>query len=134
MFKAIAIWIAGLVTIVPYGTYYLLFHASRDQYAALITLVLFWIFGYWGVAGPLLGVIRVRRLMRTLEAAQSRGELEAALRSEKARQTAIDFIATENRIPRFVARRLFDLAVRRLSARVAAESAVATQARGNGGR
>lgn len=133
MLKAIAIWIAGLVTIVPYGTYYLLFHATRDQYAALITLVLFWIFGYWGVAGPLLGVIRVRRLMRTLEAAQSRGELEAALRSEEARQTAIDFIATENRIPRFVARRLFDLVVRRLSARVAAERAGVTQVRGNGG-
>ena len=56
---ATLLWVAGLVTIVPYGTYYLLFHAERDQYALLITLVLFWIFGYWGVVGPVLGACLV---------------------------------------------------------------------------
>ena len=117
MAKALVLWLIGLVTIVPYGTYYLIFHASPDRYAVLITLVLFWIFGYWGVVGPLLAALRVRRLMATLELAQSREELEAALRSDEARAAAIEFIASENRLPRFVAARLFDFVVRRMSAR-----------------
>lgn len=45
------LWVVGLLTLVPYGTYYLLVHASADQYALLITLVLFWIFSYWGLLG-----------------------------------------------------------------------------------
>jgi hypothetical protein len=112
---AILLWVAGLLTVVPYSTYYLLFEASRDQYAFLITLVLFWIFGYWSLAGPLLMAVKVRAVFRAIESATSRDNLEAVLKSSDARDVAIDLIATENRIPRFVARRVVNLLLSRLS-------------------
>lgn len=49
---ATLVWVTGLLTIVPYGTYYLFFRAERDQWAMLIALVMFWIFGFWGVVVP----------------------------------------------------------------------------------
>ena len=102
--RTVAIWVVGLFTLVPAATYYLFFHASRDQYALLITLVLFWIFGFWGVAGPVLAAVKVRRVFRALEAAKSREELLHIVRSPDARDAAIDFIASENHIPRFLPR------------------------------
>jgi hypothetical protein len=113
--RATALWVAGLLTVVPYATYHLLFHATRDQYAALITLVLFWIFGYWGVVGPLLAAIKVRTVFRAIERAKSKESLIQALRSAEARDVAIDLIVSENRIPRFLASRVVQLLVSRLS-------------------
>ena len=114
LIKAAILWVLGLLTIVPYGTYYLLFHAERDQYALLITLVLFWIFGYWGVAGPVLGVITTRRIFRAIEQASSREELLQTLQSDEARRLAIDAIASDNGIPRFMARWIYRSVMRRL--------------------
>jgi len=114
--RVVLLWVVGLLTIVPYGTYHLLFHARPDEYALLVTLVLFWIFGFWGVVGPLLAAANVRRVMRAIEAAQSRGRLVEALRSADTREAAIDLIASENRIPRFLARRVYRLLASRLSA------------------
>jgi hypothetical protein len=71
--------------------------------------VLFWIFGYWGVVGPLMAAIKVRRVFRAIEAAQSKEELLSRLRSPEAREAAIDFIASENGIPRFLAARVYRL-------------------------
>jgi hypothetical protein len=113
--RATALWVAGLLTVVPYGAYYLLFHARKDQYAALITLVLFWIFGYWGVVGPLLAAIKVRTVFRAIERAKSKESLIQALRSAEARDVAIDLIVSENRIPRFLASRVVQLLAGRLS-------------------
>lgn len=112
---AIVVWVAGLLTIVPFGTYYLFFHAARDEYAVLITLVLFWIFGYWGVVGPILSAVKVRAVMRALERAQDEGRLREALQSPATREVAVDFIASENRIPRFLAARIYRLFEKRLS-------------------
>ena len=95
--KLAAVWIVGLFTVVPYEIYYLFFHASPEQYAALITLVLFWLFGYWGVAGPLLGAIKVRRV------------------SPRQRDVAVALIASEHRMPRFLAARVYDLLLSRAS-------------------
>lgn len=113
--KAIAVWIAGLLTIVPYGTYYLFFEAQRDEYAFLIALVLFWIFGFWGVAGPVLAAIKVRRVFQAIERARSKDDLLAQLRRPEARDVAIDLIASENHIPRFLAVRVLNLLVARLA-------------------
>lgn len=113
--KAILIWVLGLVTIVPYGTYYLFMHATRDQYAMLITLVLFWPFGYWGVVGPVLGALKIRAVMRAIESAGSPEQLRQTLRSAQTREVAIDLIASENHIPRLLAARVFNLLVRRLA-------------------
>jgi hypothetical protein len=112
--RAAVVWVAGLLTIVPFATYELFFHAPRDQYAQLIGLVLFWVFGYWGVVGPLLAAIRVRRVFRALEQAASRDDLMKALGSDEAREAAIDLIASENRLPRFLAARVYRMLVRRL--------------------
>lgn len=111
--KAILIWIVGLITFVPYGTYYLLYEAPRERYAILITSILFWIFGYWGVAGPLLMMLKVRSVFRAVESAGSRTELERVLQSPDAEAVAIDLISTENRIPRFVAAWIYQRVVRR---------------------
>lgn len=113
--KALALWVIGLLTVVPYGTWYLLFEAPREQYALLITLVLFWVFGYWGLVGPLLTAVKVRAVFRAIERAKSRDELVATLRSPEARAAAIDLIAAENHIPRFIATRAYELLADRLS-------------------
>lgn len=112
---AIGVWILGLVTLVPYGTYYLFYEAQRDQYAFLIVGVLFWIFGYWGVVGPLLAALKVRRVFRAIEQARTKGDLLATLRSAQARDVFIDLIAAENRIPRFLAAFVYRLLLRRFA-------------------
>lgn len=113
--KAMTLWIVGLLTVVPCATWYLLFEAPREQYAALIALVLFWIFGYWGLVGPLLTAAKVRAVFRAIEKVKSRDELVTILRSPEARESAIDLIASENHIPRFVAARVYQLLADRLS-------------------
>lgn len=112
--KAVVIWIVGLVTLVPYVTWFVLFRANPDQYAILITLVLFWVFGFWGVAGPLIALVKVRTVFRALERVRTKEELLATLRSADARDVAIDLIATENHIPRFLAVRVYNLLLSRL--------------------
>jgi hypothetical protein len=107
--KAVALWVVGLLTAVPYATWYLLFEAPREQYALLIVLILFWVLGYWSVVGPLLALVKVRRVFHAVRAARSRDELLKTLHSADARAAAIDFIATENHIPRFLAERVYDM-------------------------
>ena len=113
LIRATVVWAAGLLTLVPYGTYYLFFEASRDQYALLIVLVLFWIFGYWGVVGPLLAALKIRSVFRAIERARTKDDLIGILRSPEGRDAAIDLIASENHIPRFLAARVYQLLVSR---------------------
>jgi len=115
---AVMLWLAGLLTLVPYGTYYLLYEAPREHYALLITSILFWVFGYWGVAGPVIMLIKVRSVFRAIEVAGSHEQLEQALRSPDARDVAIDLIATESHLPRFLAARIYQLVIRRAFRRV----------------
>jgi hypothetical protein len=113
--KATILWVLGLLTLVPWAVWYLFFQATRDQYALFIVLPLFWVFGYWGVVGPLIGAIKVRQVFRAIEMAGSRDELLATLRSDDAREVAIDLIASENHIPRFLAARVYKLLADRLA-------------------
>jgi hypothetical protein len=113
--KAALLWLVGLVTVVPYGMYYLLFQAPRERYALLITLILFWILGYWSVVGPLLAAFKVRAVFRALEHTRSREELLKLLHSPGSRDLAIDYIASENGIPRFLAARVYRMMARALS-------------------
>jgi hypothetical protein len=115
MVKISFIWILGLVTMVPCGIYYLLFHAQRNQYALLITLVLFWIFGFWGVVGPIVSAVKIHRVFKALEMIRSPDELRNLLQSEDSQDVAIDLIASENRIPRFLAKRIYNFLVKRFS-------------------
>jgi hypothetical protein len=119
MIRAMVVWIAGLLTFVPYSVYFLFVHAERDQYAVLITFVLFWIFGYWGVVGPILAALKVRAVLGAIEGARTRERLAEVLQSGETREVAIDFIASEHRIPRFLARRVY----RHLADRVAVATA-----------
>jgi hypothetical protein len=111
------LWVLGLLTIVPYAIYHLLYYAHREEYALLITLVLFWIFGFWGVVGPILTVIKVRRVFRALEAAQSKEKLKEILSSKETQDAAVDLIASENHIPKFLAKKIYFAAMRKLSAK-----------------
>jgi hypothetical protein len=112
--RAALIWVIGLLTLVPYGTYYLFFHAQRDQYALLITLVLFWIFGYWGVAGPILAGLKVRSVLRAIDQAQAQGKVREALQSKETQDVVVELIASENRIPKFLAAKVYRLLMERL--------------------
>lgn len=111
------LWIVGLFTLVPYAIWYLFFEASRDQYALLITLPLFWVFGYWGVAGPIIAAVRIRSFFRALETIGSKAELEALMRRGDSEEAIVDIIAADNGLPRFIARRLYRHMHRRLSAK-----------------
>lgn len=114
--RALAVWIIGFFTAVPYATYYLLFEATRDQYAVLITFVLFWIFGYWGIVGPILSAIKVRAVFHTIEMAyeQGQGQLKQAMQSAETEDAIIDLIAIENNIPKFLAARVYRMILKRL--------------------
>ncbi len=112
--KVTVVWVVGLLTLVPYGTYYLFFEASRDQYALLITSILFWIFGYWGLVGPLLMAFKARSVFKAMGLASSKDELIKVLKGPDSRQIAVDLIAEENHIPRFLASRVYDLLIARL--------------------
>ena len=106
VFKAALIWIVGLVTLVPYATYHLFFHAERESYALLITFIFFWIFGYWSLVGPIIALVKVRAVFRAIETAPSRASLMETLKSDDARDVAIDMIASEHHIPKFLAARV----------------------------
>lgn len=108
------LWIVGGLLIIPYAVYHLLYHAQRDEYAFLIVVPLFWIFGFWGVVGPAIAAWRIRRLIKALERVQDRQQLQEAFERHDGPEVIIELIATENRIPRFLARRLYGLVERRL--------------------
>ncbi len=127
---AAVIWAVGLLTAVPYATYYVVFEANREHYAMLITWLLFWIFGYWGVVGPVLVVVKTRRVFRAIGRAATSEDLRSALASPDAREVAIDFIASENHVPRFIAARVYELLVARLPASTAAQAAQAPPGQG----
>ena len=97
-----------------HGTYYLFFEATRDQYAFLITFVLFSIFGYWGVIEPLLAALRLRAVFRAIEQARTQGNLHEVLASTQTRQVAVDLIAADSGIPRFVSAWLLRLMLAKL--------------------
>lgn len=113
--RVIILWVIGLLTIVPAALYSLFFLAGRDQYAFLITITLFWIFGFWGVLAPLLAALKVRQIMRAIERMRSKEQLLAILKSPETYELAIDLIASENRIPRFLARRIFRLLLQKFA-------------------
>jgi hypothetical protein len=98
-FWASVLWVKGLLTAVPYAAYCLFYYAPRDEYAPLITFVLFWVFGYWGVAGPVIMMVKVRRVFRRLEAAQDAASLAASLQTKETEEVMIDSSHPRTRYP-----------------------------------
>ena len=113
--RFIILWVVGLLTFVPYGIYYLFFEASRDQYALVSVLVLFWVFGFWGVAGPIISALKIHRVFNVLEKTSSGEELKKLIQSNESQNVVIDLIASENHVPKFIASRIYSLFVKRLS-------------------
>ena len=116
--RIVVVWIVDGLFIVPYCVHRLLFEAQRDEYAFLIVFPLFWIFGFWGVAGPLVAAWRVHRLMKALESSGSRQQMLDAYRENDGEEVAVDLIASENHIPKFLARKVY----RKLFAAIQAKS------------
>lgn len=110
-----AIWVIGMITAVPYSAYYLLFEASREEYAFVITFILFWVFGFWGLIGPIVSAIKVRNVLKSLESARSKEELQNIVKSRKSEEALIGFIASENKIPKFIARRIYPKVINRIA-------------------
>lgn len=109
------LWVVGLLSLVPYSIWYLLFEATRDEYAFYIVLPLFWVFGYWGVIGPLLSAWKVHQFMNALGRINNRDELMKLIQSEDSKEAALELIASENNLPKFIARRIYSKLVTRLS-------------------
>jgi hypothetical protein len=65
--------------------------------------------------GPLLTAYKIRQVFKALELAADGNELKCLLQSGGAEEVAIDLIAKENRIPKFLARKVFRYAVRRFA-------------------
>lgn len=107
IFRISLLWIAGLLTLVPYGIFQLLFHAQRDEYALLISLVLFWVFGFWAIMGPLLSAYKIHQLFKLLESAQFRKQVIEIITHQDSQDAAIKIIAMQNHIPRFLAKKLY---------------------------
>lgn len=120
MIRVVALWLLGLVTIVPFAAYRLFTNAERDEYAFLITISLFWIFGFWGVVTPLMAALKIHRLMGGLDAA-SRSQLVQRALDGEGEETIVELLAQENRIPRFLARRVYRLALARATTRARGE-------------
>jgi len=106
------IWLLGLFTVVPYSVYYLFFEASRGQYAFLIAFALFWVFGYWTIVAPILSLLRVRKTLKTIGNFNSKEKMEELIKSEEAKEAAIEMISSDNRIPQFLARRVLDILIK----------------------
>ena len=111
----ILIWVVGLFSIVPYGIYYLLFEAPPEEYAFWIVFPLFWVFGYWGVVGPILSAIKTRQFFNAIEKAQSSEELKRLIDSDESQDVIIETIASENHIPKFLAKKILKEAIKRYS-------------------
>lgn len=104
MYKRIfVLWLVGLTTLVPYALYHLFFTATRDQYAFLISVVLIWVFGFWGLVGPLISIYRLYPILRALDRAKSSQDFAQLLHHTDNETAAVELIATEWRLPRPVA-------------------------------
>ena len=114
MLRIFLLWLVGIALIVPYSINQLLFHAERDEYAFLIVAPLFWVFGFWGVVGPLIGAWRVHKLMSALDAARDASQIREAFERNEGREVIVDLIASEHGLPRFVARWLYDRVARKV--------------------
>lgn len=113
---AAIVWVVGLVTAVPLAVWHLLFHAPREQYALLITFIIGWPFLYWPTVGPILMLLKLRSVYRGLQQVRSTDELRRKLAEGETEDVIIDFIARENRIPKFLARRAYRYILRVLPA------------------
>jgi quinol monooxygenase YgiN len=118
MIRITVIWVLGIVTLVPYAVYRLLFVAQPDEYAFLIVFPLFWVFGFWGVVGPLFAAVKAHRLLKALEAAHGSVALQKAFQENEGDDVIVDLIRSENRIPKWLARGIFDRVKPRLLAAI----------------
>lgn len=109
------VWVLGLFTIVPYCLYYLFFEASRNEYAFFLTLLLFWIFGFWALVGPIISILKIRSALRFLEQMDSKDKLEEMIRNKEAQQVILDFMVSENNVPMFIAKMMYKYLIRKLT-------------------
>lgn len=116
MFRILLLWVVGGLIIIPYALYHLFSYARPDEYAFLMVMPFFWIFGFWGVVGPAIAVYRIHKLMKALEHVRDRKGLQEAYEAHAGKEVMVDFIASEHRLPKFLVRRLYDTIERRLRA------------------
>ena len=65
----------------------------------MIRIPVFWIFGFWGVVGPLFAAVKAHRLVKALEAAHDAGSMQRAFEKKEGDEVIIDLVRVENRIP-----------------------------------
>ncbi len=77
--------------------------------------MLFWIFGFWGVVGPILSALKIHSIIQVLEKTNSGEDLKNLIQSSESQDVVIDTVTSENHVPRFIASRIYSLLIKRLS-------------------
>jgi hypothetical protein len=67
------------------------------------------------VVSPILAIVKTRQVVRALEMAQSGEEFKKVLLSPDSQDVVIRLIASENHIPKFLARRIYNRVIKGLS-------------------
>lgn len=95
-------YLLGLVTIVPYSLWHLLYHAPKEQYAFWMFLAIWWTFLFPPTVGALLTALTVLQVMRNIKRHRSLATLirESGLTGDD----LIALVARNVAIPKFVAK------------------------------
>lgn len=110
------LYLAGAVVVPAWSLLHVFAGTVTSENAALvIVLPLAWIFGFWGVAGPLLVVWKIWRLQSVLEEHCERRAMGLDTEaSEQEVEDALTLLATqENPVPERFARRIVRLMMQR---------------------
>jgi len=110
----LGIWLAGLASFVPVLAVRLIFWAPREEYPLLITLILFWLFGYWSIVGPAAVAWRLYRIVRALrQSAASRNTVQGPSPAEL-EGIGVALLEGDQGVPRPLARWIVALVRRNL--------------------
>lgn len=127
----LVIYLIGLVLTWGASIWFLFVdYAGKDWIPLLVVLPPAWTLSFWPMVGSLLLVLKIRSLHGTLEAMAKRARLNGGTMQETDRQEltdlAVELVASEQKIPRFVARWMVRPVIARLSTPRAASNAASS--------
>ncbi len=105
MLKALLIWFAGILLLVPYSLYRA-FTLEFLDYIFWLGLSLGWLILYWPVAGPIVTFGKIRHIYRVI--AENPENRKKVFEDSESADTAIEFISQITGVPEFIARKVYD--------------------------
>jgi len=111
MKKAFAIWVAGILTVVPVAAYILFFKAEGVQMLLPGLVIAFWLFGYWTFLLPVLKLYRVRSLYKAIRTPEDQKNF---IKNPDTVDVAVDAISSNVGVPKPVAEKIVAFAASRV--------------------